>query len=97
MFMWGWGGDYDPTVILGLLTTAQIGGSNEPHWSNSTYDSLYVKQMTQMNVKERKSTVCEMQKIAYDSAPYIILLYDNNIQAYNSDKWTGMKKKYCLL
>lgn len=92
MFMWGWGGDYDPTTILGLLTTAQIGGNNEPHWSNSTYDSLYAKQMTQMNEKTRIATVCEMQKIAYDDAPYIILLYDNNIQAYNSKNWEGLKQ-----
>ena len=31
-------------------------------------------------------------KIAYDQAPYVILLYDRNIQAIRSDKWTGYKQ-----
>lgn len=92
MFMWGWGADYDPTTILGLLTTDQIGGSNEPKWSNSEYDSMYKEQQTIMNEKDRITEVQKMQKLAYDEAPYIILLYDNNIQAYRSDRWEGFKQ-----
>jgi len=90
MFMWGWGADLDPTTILGLLTTDQIGGNNEPHWSNTTYDSLYAKQQTIMDSEKRKEVVCEAQKLAYDNCPYIILLYDNNIQGFRSDKWQGL-------
>lgn len=90
MFMWGWGGDYDPTVMLGILTTAQIGSNNEPQWSNTKYDQLYEKQQTEMDKEKRIALVQEMEKIAYDEAPYIILLYDNNIQGYRSDRWTGI-------
>jgi peptide/nickel transport system substrate-binding protein len=92
MFIWGWGGDVDPSVILELITTDQIGGNNEPHFSNPRYDELFLKQMTMMDEKERQAAVFEMQKIAYDEAPYIILLYDNNLQAIRSDKWTGFKQ-----
>lgn len=92
MFMWGWGGDYDPTVMLGILTSAQIGSNNEPQWSNKEYDRLYEKQQIEMDEKNRIAMVQEMEKIAYDEAPYIILLYDNNIQGYRSDRWTGIKQ-----
>ena len=92
MFIWGWGGDVDPSVILELITTDQIGGNNEPHFSNARYDELFLKQMTILDEKERQAAVFEMQKIAYDEAPYIILIYDNNLQAIRSDKWTGFKQ-----
>ena len=45
-----------------------------------------------MDETERQAAVFELQKIAYDEAPYIILLYDNNIQAIRSDRWTGFKQ-----
>lgn len=92
LFIWGWGGDLDPSVILELLTTDMIGYSNEPHFSNARYDELYISQMTMMDEMERQAAIFEMQKIAYDEAPYIILLYDNNLQAIRSDRWTGFKK-----
>lgn len=92
LFIWGWGGDIDPSIIMELLTTSMIGSNNEPHFSNADYDALYEKQLTQMDEKERQATVFEMQKIAYDEAPYIILLYDNNLQAIRSDRWTGFKQ-----
>ena len=92
MFIWGWGGDIDPSIIMELLTTSMIGSNNEPHFSNADYDALYEKQLTQMDEKERQATVFEMQKIAYDEAPYIIMVYDNNLQAIRSDRWTGFKQ-----
>ncbi len=92
LFIWGWGADVDPTVILGLLTTDQIGGNNEPHFSNTSYDELYIAQQTEMDKGKRKQLVHEMQQIAYDEAPYIILIYSNNIQAIRSDRWTGYKQ-----
>lgn len=92
MFIWGWGGDIDPSVILELITTDQIGANNEPHFSNARYDELFLEQMTMMDETERQAAVFELQKIAYDEAPYIILLYDNNIQAIRSDRWTGFRQ-----
>lgn len=92
MFIWGWGGDIDPSVILELLTTWQIGANNEPHFASAQYDELYKKQLTLMEETERQAAVFELQKLAYDEAPYIILLYDNNLQAIRSDRWTGFKQ-----
>lgn len=89
MFIWGWGSDIDPTVILGIIITDQIGGNNEPFFSNARYDKLYIEQQAAMDENERQQMVFEMQRIVYDESPYIILVYSNNIQAIRSDRWTG--------
>ena len=41
-FIWGWGGDpYDPSFLLSILTTGEIGGSSDSFYSNPEYDQLY--------------------------------------------------------
>ncbi|MDD2215358.1 MAG: ABC transporter substrate-binding protein [Eubacteriales bacterium] len=92
MFIWGWGSDVDPTAILDILTTNQIGGNNEPFFSNARYDQLHTEQQNEMDESKRLEMVQEMQRIVYDEAPYIILIYSNNIQAIRSDRWTGYKQ-----
>jgi peptide/nickel transport system substrate-binding protein len=92
MFIWGWGSDLDPTVIMGVLTTDQIGGNNEPFFSNARYDELFLKQQTELDQQKRQQMVYEMQQIVYDEAPYIIIIYANNIQAIRSDRWTGYRQ-----
>ncbi len=91
-FIWGWGADLDPTVITGVLTTDQIGGNNEPFFSNTRYDELYLSQQAELDTDKRKQMVQEMQQIVYEEAPYIILVYSNNVQAIRSDRWTGFKQ-----
>jgi peptide/nickel transport system substrate-binding protein len=34
-----------------------------------------------------------MQQILYDDRPELVLWYDNYLQAYRSDKWTGFVKQ----
>lgn len=92
MFIWGWGADVDPTVIIGLLITEQIGGNNEPFFSNARYDELFIAQQTELDEQKRQEMVFEMQQIVYDEAPYIILIYSNNIQGIRSDRWTGYRQ-----
>jgi peptide/nickel transport system substrate-binding protein len=92
MFIWGWGSDIDPTGILSIFTTDEIGGNNEPFFSNSRYDELYIEQQREMDENERQELVFEMQKILYDEVPYSILVYSNNIQAIRSDRFTGFKQ-----
>ena len=92
MFIWGWGADLDPTTILNIMTTAEIGSMSDSNYSNKKYDELFLKQQTLMDPDERQEVVWEMQKILYEEAPYIILFYDNNLQAVNIEKWTGWKR-----
>jgi len=93
MFIWGWGTDVDPTIILGILTEDAIEtGFNEPGWVNPEYDALVAKQATLMDEEERIKMVQDAQAMVYEDAPYIILIYDNFTQGYRSDKWEGFKQ-----
>ena len=41
-FIWGWGGDpYDPSFLLSLHTTNEIGSFSDGFFSNPEYDALY--------------------------------------------------------
>jgi peptide/nickel transport system substrate-binding protein len=91
MYIWGWGSDVDPSPILEILTTGQIDGSNETGFSDKKYDNMYDEQETQIDENKRIDIVQEMQKIVYEDAPFALLVYDNWIQGYNTDKWEGMK------
>ena len=90
LFIWGWGGDVDPTTILGLLTTGQIDNTNEPRYSNPDYDAAYARQMTLLDEGERQAEVFAAQRIAYADAPFIILSYDESIQAIRKDNLTNI-------
>lgn len=92
MFIWGWGTDVDPTTILRVMSTDQIDNLSDCNYSNPEYDRLLEEQATLMDKAERQKMVWEMQKILYRDAPYIILSYDNSIQAVRTDQWTGWKQ-----
>lgn len=92
MYIWGWGAEYDPSLKLSVILTDQIGKRSDCFWSNKTYDALFLKQVSQINREERIATVHEMQKIAYEEAPYIILYYRDAIEAYRTDRFEGWTK-----
>ncbi|HNZ82428.1 MAG TPA: ABC transporter substrate-binding protein [Sedimentibacter sp.] len=92
MFIWGWGTALDPTVILNVMSTREIGNLSDCNYSNEEYDRLLLEQQTIMDDSQRRETVYQMQKILYDDAPYIILFYDNNLQAVRTDKFEGWKR-----
>ncbi|MFN8113228.1 MAG: peptide ABC transporter substrate-binding protein [Solirubrobacterales bacterium] len=86
-FIWGWGGDpYDPSLLLDLVTTKQIGGSSDSFYSNPEYDRLYEKQATIFDVEERRAVIAEMLAITQEDLPYIVLTEDPALQAYRNDK-----------
>jgi len=87
MFIWGWGADVDPGSILNILTSNY--DYAETGWINDEYDSLYKEQSTLIDFDERKAVVDKLQQIAYEEAPYVILVYDNYIQGVNSADWEG--------
>lgn len=89
MFIWGWGGDFDPNFILSVLLTSQIGSWSDCNWSNKEYDKLFLEQQTQTDIQERIATVHRMQEIIYDESPYIPLVYPLDLLAANTTDWTG--------
>jgi peptide/nickel transport system substrate-binding protein len=88
-FIWGWGGDpYDPSYLLGLMTSDQIGSSSDAFYSNPEYDRLYEEQLTLVGEdqkEERREVIQEMIAILQEDLPYITLTYDPDLEAYNTE------------
>ena len=88
-YIWSWGGSVDPDYILPEFTTEQIEMWNDCCWSNAEYDRLYLAESTQTDETERAAQVTEMQQVFYESAPYAVLFYPQELIAYNTAKWEG--------
>ena len=89
IYIWGWGEYVDPDYILNVFTSGQIEGWNDPVWSNAEYDKLYEQQARTIDPAQRKPLVDRMQQIFYAEAPYIVTNYEQQLEAYNTDKWEG--------
>lgn len=90
LFIWGWGGDVDPSTMLYVLTTDEIDNLNDSFYSNPEFDALVDKQTTLIDLEARQQAVWDAQKIIYRDAPYIVLYYDTSIQAVRTDRVTGL-------
>jgi peptide/nickel transport system substrate-binding protein len=92
-FIWGWGGDpYDPSYLLQLLTTDEIGGSSDSFYSNAEYDDLFVKQSGEFDTEKRKALIKRMVAIAQRDLPYLVLSEDPWLEAYRDDKLTHLQR-----
>jgi len=89
MFIWGWGGDVDPDSLLQIFTCDQIGNSSDSLYCNPQYDELYKQQNNATTYDERHAVMAQMQNLIYDEAPYHILYYDANLDAWRTDHFTG--------
>jgi peptide/nickel transport system substrate-binding protein len=89
IYIWGWGEYVDPDYILNVYTTSQIGNNNDPCWSNAEYDKLYEQQAQTIDPAQRKPLVDRMQQIFYAAAPYVVTNYEQQLEAYNTQKWEG--------
>ena len=89
IYMWGWVGDPDPTSLLKFFQTSAIGSSSDSYYSNPHYDDLFKQQRAESDPVKRKAILAEMQNLVYDEAPYHILYYDAELDAYRTDKFAG--------
>jgi len=89
--LWGWVGDPDPTSLLNVLRTEEIGNFSDSFWSNARYDELFIQQRAEADEAKRFAMIKEMQDIAYAEAPYIIMYYDAELHAYRTDKFGGWR------
>jgi peptide/nickel transport system substrate-binding protein len=86
--MWDWFPAADPDFILNVLTCAQWGNWNDTGYCNKEYDKLYAKQKSTVDPAARAKVVYQMQDLAYNDRPYIILTYDKRLDAW-SPHWDG--------
>lgn len=93
LFIWGWSGDVDPNSLLEIFTCEQIGTSSDSNYCNPAYDELFERQNVATSEEERKSILVEMQNLIYDEAPYHILFYDSQLEAYRTDRFHGWQNQ----
>lgn len=86
--MWDWIPPVDPDFVLSVLTCGQLGNNSDSGYCNPAYDALYAKQAVAPDHASRQAVIDQMQKLAFDDRPYIVLAYQNVIEAH-SPKWTG--------
>jgi peptide/nickel transport system substrate-binding protein len=92
-FVWGWGGDpYDPSALLELITTGNIGGSSDSFYSNPEYDRLFKQQTGEFDAAKRKALVRRMIDIAQRDLPYLVLTEDPYLTAYRTDRVADVER-----
>ena len=93
IFVWGWDSNVpDPIYLLNVPATSQIGHSNDVFYSNKKFDAMFDKQATTVDPKARKEITDAMQKLYYEDTPYIVMWYQDKLQAYRTDTWQGWKE-----
>lgn len=87
--MWDWHPSQDPDFMLAAMTCDQWGNWNDVGYCNKEYDALHEEQKRALDPADRKKIIDEMQQIIFDDRPYIILTYDELIDAWSKD-WEGL-------
>jgi len=87
--MWDWFPAADPDFILSVVTCDEWGNWSDGGYCNHHYDDLYAQQKTAIDPQDRQQIVFDMQKIAFEDRPYIILTYDKRLDAW-APSWDGL-------
>ena len=95
--MWDWFPLIDPDFILSVLTHGSVGQleRHRVHERPGTTSCTRSRAVT-INHDDRAAIVHEMQQIAFDARPYIILNYNDTIDAWSND-WTGFEDNESVL
>lgn len=89
MCVWGWYNALDPGQSLGGFCTDQINKWSDSAYSNPEYDELFVEQSHTIDAAKRKAIIDRMQQIIFDQSPYLVLVYNDDVEGWNTAKWTG--------
>jgi peptide/nickel transport system substrate-binding protein len=88
--LWGWAGNPDPNGLLAVFRCDEIGNLSDSNFCDPAYDALYDQEST-LSGADRNAVLATMQNMIYGLAPYDILYYDANLDAYRTDKFTGLQ------
>lgn len=93
MYIWGWTADYgEPSFILSVMLSSEIGGRSDCWYGNPEYDELYKLQAITVDEDERVEIVHKMQEIIYRDSPYNVMYTQTKVQAYRSDRWDNLQQ-----
>ena len=91
--LWGWSGNPDPNALLQIFRCDAIGVIlGQPVLQPGVRHAVRRADARETDA-ERKTILAEMQNLIYDEAPYDILFYDANLDAYRTDKFAGWQNK----
>ena len=93
LFIWSWYGSLDPNALLQITLCDQIGSSSDSLWCDPAYDKMYADQNVAGDDQARKVIIDQMQNYFYDQAPYHLLYYDDELDAYRTDKFAGWQNQ----
>ncbi len=86
--MEGIGGILDPGFAVGYFDCANLGGWNFSGWCDKKYQQVFDEQNQTIDVAKRHQLVNELQQMAYDAKPAIVLFYQEDLDVH-SKEWTG--------
>jgi peptide/nickel transport system substrate-binding protein len=87
--MWDWTVmPPDPDFILSVMTCGSWEIWNDSGYCDKSYDQLYQEQGAAVDPAKRQAIIYQMQDKLYNDRPYIILTYDDVIDAHATN-WTG--------
>ena len=90
----GWSVGPDPDSMLAQQTCKVVGTElSDSNFCNAEYDRLYAEQLAELDREQRKQVVQKMQSLLYDNVSALILTYDNALEAYRSDRFTGFVRQ----
>ena len=97
MFEWGWTPFVDPDPELSYFTCGQLSKDvddptnyyNDANWCSPSYDADYKAQNVELDPDKRLEIVQRMLLTMYDAAVYNVILYEPDLQAYRTDRFTG--------
>ena len=89
MYMWGWGPDRIRTSSCrrsppARSTPGATPATRTPRTTRSTSSSA-----SSSTALRGKKILDQMQQIIYNDVPEIVLYYQEDLQAYRTDRWTG--------
>ncbi|MGI8306920.1 ABC transporter substrate-binding protein [Saccharopolyspora hattusasensis] len=94
MVISGWAANPDPDYVLRLQTCASRpgpngGGNPDTFLCDQQYDDLYHRQLGEFDQAKRVDLVKQAQARFYDQAAGLILWYQDSLEAYRADRYSG--------
>lgn len=94
----GWGTSPDPDYVLSKQTCAALpqdpgSSSSELFFCDPAFDALFQQESTELDPAKRADLVKQAQARLYDQAPDVVIDYDNALEAYRSDRFSGFPKQ----
>jgi len=76
-------------MLIFTCDQREEGGWNDSGYCDEEFDQMYHQQAVTVDREERRQIIWEMQQKLFDDRAYIVLDYEEWVQAYRSDRFTG--------